>query len=174
MFKKQFIPALSLTILLIYPWAIASTPGTASGANTLMQATTLFGPRGEQHSAAWTMWGFGDNYPGSRALNGQDFSKRVLTESNFRKNHLCGANFSDTVLTASNFRWAQLVGANFRNAYVNLVDFRGANLASADFRGANLRGAKMRGANLANACYDHNTFLPEGLIPNAHGMINMR
>ena len=57
---------------------------------------------------------------------------------------LQGSDFTRACLVQTNFKYAQLAGVDFKGANLKDADLRGATFPNADFRGANLEGAKVQ------------------------------
>ena len=74
-------------------------------------------------------------------LQGADFYRAFLVQTDFSGSQLENAIFGD----------ATLGGAKFRHCYLREANFMKAHLFEADFTGANLTGAKFYGAFLENA-----------------------
>ncbi|MER5932012.1 pentapeptide repeat-containing protein [Streptomyces sp. NPDC002054] len=79
--------------------------------------------------------------PGSRDIQGINFSGKVLHNADFRGADLRKAQLRDTDLTGADLRGARMQGAN-------LV---GANFYQADLRGAHLEGTWLHAANFTEA-----------------------
>ncbi|QES52161.1 hypothetical protein DEJ50_04520 [Streptomyces venezuelae] len=79
--------------------------------------------------------------PGSRDIQGINFSGKTLRNADFRGADLRKAQLRDTDLTGADLRGARLQRAN-------LV---GANFYQADLRGAHLEGADLHAANFTRA-----------------------
>jgi uncharacterized protein YjbI with pentapeptide repeats len=124
---------------------------------------------------------------GSADLSRVNFKGAVLEGANF-----CNANLSDACLEDCNLYWGLFFGtnmqrANLRAALLMGADLKEANLSFADLSDTNLGrdnlggSTQLEGANLSNckidgtifdgAIYNEKTILPEGLNPEAHGMI---
>ncbi|MBC1914343.1 pentapeptide repeat-containing protein, partial [Listeria booriae] len=96
-------------------------------------------------------------------LSDCDFSESVFQNTNSREAILDGVNFGKSILADSQFQKASLCGADFRLCKGNIanlnadvpclfgVDFREANLRSADFRMSALKGADFTGAAMDGA-----------------------
>lgn len=120
-------------------------------------------------------------------LSGEDFDSQDVSGICFADKILIGACFDDAIALKTDFQGCDLYWARFFRANVQGADFRkarlnGATLDLADFSNADLRGAYLGPDNLngltsvvetnfSGAKYDCHTVLPDGLIPNSHGMI---
>ena len=76
----------------------------------------------------------------------------------------------------ANLSGGNLKGANLGEAWLSLAtlrgaDLHGATLAGADLKGTDLSGADLHGANLEGASADEDTIWPDGLDPEAAGVI---
>jgi len=91
-------------------------------------------------------------------LEGADFTRAILPQSNFekvnctsvvlRKADLTGSTFKQALLTSADLRVSRLSKADMRNARMDRANLLGADLTGANLEGATLSGVNLSGANL--------------------------
>lgn len=111
------------------------------------------------------------------ALEGAVFSDANLSGVNLENSDLYWAIFFRANLSEANLKGAVLRGCDMKLAKLTKADLRGADLSqdnlggSTQLQGADLSGCLIAGAKFELAAFDTKTILPEGMDPQAHGMI---
>ncbi|NVK19896.1 MAG: pentapeptide repeat-containing protein [Methylocystaceae bacterium] len=109
-------------------------------------------------------------------LEGADFTRAILPQSNFEKVDCTSVVLRKADLTGSTFRQALLTSADLRVSRLSQADMRDArldraNLLGADLTGANLEGATLSGVNLSGANLNR-TNLRGVNLSNCRGLIS--
>ena len=140
-------------------WAMSTTTTTLTSASTTdlprPAPTTTVVPATTLPATTSTV-----NYASS-AIDGADFSGRVMIDGDFTGAQLRNASFVGANLYVARLPQAVLTGANFTDAILRRADFTNgrapatrldrANLTRADVRRANLNGVRLDGSTLVNA-----------------------
>ena len=94
-----------------------------------------------------------------------------LEGTDFREATFCGAQLATASFAKANLSGADLQGADLHFAILTGASLNGANLQGATLFGANLWEADLDGADFEGVRTDEETVWPDGVLPQAAGVV---